>query len=127
MKTEVYSWRLSAGKKAELETAAKREGTSLAGLLDRITAKWLEDRRNGDEAKQAALRRRVMKTVGTIRGGDPTRASRARELVRATLVHLAARESLSLILTVDHDDFETYRIGGRKRFTILPRRNQRSL
>ncbi len=38
----------------------------------------------------------------------------------ATLVHLAARESLSLILTVDHNDFETYRIGGRKRFNILP-------
>jgi predicted nucleic acid-binding protein len=45
----------------------------------------------------------------------------------ATLVYLAARESLSLILTIDHDDFETYRIGGTRRFTILPRRNQRSL
>ena len=44
----------------------------------------------------------------------------------ATLVHLAARESLSLILTVDHDDFETYRIGGRKRFTILPGRKRKS-
>lgn len=43
----------------------------------------------------------------------------------ATLVHLAARESISLILTVDHDDFETYRIGGRKKFTILPQRNSR--
>jgi uncharacterized protein len=42
----------------------------------------------------------------------------------ATLVHLAARESVSLILTVDHDDFETYRIGGRKRFTILPGRRR---
>jgi uncharacterized protein len=42
----------------------------------------------------------------------------------ATLVHLAARESLSLILTVDHDDFETYRIAGRKRFTILPTRRR---
>jgi len=40
----------------------------------------------------------------------------------ATLVHLAARESLSTILTVDHADFETYRIAGRKRFTILPAR-----
>jgi len=29
---------------------------------------------------------------------------------------------LSVILTVDHDDFETYRIAGRKRFTILPAR-----
>ncbi|MFZ0284904.1 MAG: PIN domain-containing protein [Terriglobales bacterium] len=43
----------------------------------------------------------------------------------ATLVHLAARESLSLILTVDHDDFETYRIGGKKRFTILPGRKRK--
>ena len=43
----------------------------------------------------------------------------------ATLVHLAARESLSLIFTVDHDDFETYRIGGKKRFTILPGRKRK--
>jgi predicted nucleic acid-binding protein len=47
---------------------------------------------------------------------------RPMDFADATLVHLAARESLSLILTVDHDDFETYRIGGRKRFTILPAR-----
>lgn len=47
---------------------------------------------------------------------------RPMDFADATLVHLADRESLSLILTVDHDDFETYRIGGRKRFTILPAR-----
>jgi predicted nucleic acid-binding protein len=47
---------------------------------------------------------------------------RPMDFADATLVHLAARESLSLILTIDHDDFETYRIGGRKRFTILPGR-----
>lgn len=40
----------------------------------------------------------------------------------ATLVHLAARERLSTILTIDHDDFKTYRLPGRKKFTILPRR-----
>ena len=49
-------------------------------------------------------------------------ADRPMDFADATLVHLAARESLSLILTVDHDDFETYRIGGRKKFTILPSR-----
>ena len=43
----------------------------------------------------------------------------------ATLVHLAAREAISLILTVDRDDFETYRIAGRKKFTILPARTSR--
>jgi uncharacterized protein len=50
---------------------------------------------------------------------------RPMDFADATLVHLAARESLSLILTIDHDDFETYRIGGRKKFTILPGRSTR--
>jgi predicted nucleic acid-binding protein len=47
---------------------------------------------------------------------------RPMDFADATLVHLAQRESLSTVLTVDHDDFEAYRIGGRKRFTILPER-----
>jgi hypothetical protein len=93
MKTEVYSWRVSARRKAELESEARRAGTSLAGLLERITDKWLEERRNGDEAAQAALRRRVMKTVGTIRGGDPTLASRASEIVRERILSKHLKES----------------------------------
>lgn len=52
-------------------------------------------------------------------------ADRPMDFADATLVHLAARERLSLILTVDHDDFETYRLAGRKRFTILPHRSKR--
>lgn len=45
----------------------------------------------------------------------------------ATLVHLARRESLSTVFTVDHNDFETYRIEGRRRFRIVPeRRSSRS-
>jgi predicted nucleic acid-binding protein len=38
----------------------------------------------------------------------------------ATLVYLAKREELSTIFTVDHGDFETYRIHGRRRFRVLP-------
>lgn len=38
----------------------------------------------------------------------------------ATLVYLAKREGLSTIFTVDHADFNTYRIEGRKRFRIVP-------
>jgi predicted nucleic acid-binding protein len=38
----------------------------------------------------------------------------------ATLVYLAKRESLTTILTVDHTDFDTYRIEGRRRFRVLP-------
>ena len=47
---------------------------------------------------------------------------RPMDFADATLVHLANRESLTTILTVDHDDFETYRIGRRGRFRILPER-----
>jgi hypothetical protein len=37
-------------------------------------------------------------------------------------VHLARREGLSTVFTVDHDDFETYRIEGKQRFRIVPGR-----
>jgi predicted nucleic acid-binding protein len=47
---------------------------------------------------------------------------RPMDFADATLVHLARRESITLILTVDHNDFETYRIDGRKRFRITPER-----
>jgi len=40
----------------------------------------------------------------------------------ATLVYLARREKLSTVFTVDHSDFETYRIDGRRKFRVLPRR-----
>ena len=45
---------------------------------------------------------------------------RPMDFADATLVYLAKRESLSTILTVDHADFETYRIEGKKRFRVLP-------
>jgi predicted nucleic acid-binding protein len=48
---------------------------------------------------------------------------RPMDFADATLVHLAQRESMSTIFTVDNDDFETYRIDGRRRFRVLPGRN----
>jgi hypothetical protein len=45
---------------------------------------------------------------------------RPMDFADATLVYLAKRESLSTIFTVDHEDFETYRIEGRRRFRVLP-------
>jgi uncharacterized protein len=45
---------------------------------------------------------------------------RPMDLADATLVHLAKRESLTTIFTVDHADFSTYRIEGKKRFRIVP-------
>ncbi len=45
---------------------------------------------------------------------------RPMDFTDATLVHLAGRENLSTIFTVDHADFRTYRIQGHKTFRILP-------
>ncbi len=47
---------------------------------------------------------------------------RPMDFTDATLVHLAQRESLKTVFTIDHDDFETYRIDGRRRFDIVPSR-----
>jgi hypothetical protein len=96
MKTEVYSWRVSAQRKAELESEARRERTSLAALLERITSDWLAERRNGhadDEAAQAAIRKRAAAAIGSISGGDPTRSVRASELVREIIARKHAKES----------------------------------
>ena len=49
-------------------------------------------------------------------------ADRPMDFADATLVHLAARENLGMVFTVDQDDFETYRFGGRRRFRIVPSR-----
>jgi hypothetical protein len=50
---------------------------------------------------------------------------RPMDFADATLVHAANRESISVVLTIDHDDFETYRLKGNKKFTIRPIRRAR--
>jgi uncharacterized protein len=47
---------------------------------------------------------------------------RPMDFADATLVHLARREQLDMVFTIDHDDFETYRIDGRRSFRIVPQR-----
>jgi predicted nucleic acid-binding protein len=49
-------------------------------------------------------------------------ADRPMDFADATLVHVAEREGLKTILTIDHADFETYRIGRNAKFRILPER-----
>jgi uncharacterized protein len=47
-------------------------------------------------------------------------SDRPMDFADATLVYLAKREKLATIFTVDHADFNTYRIEGRRRFRVLP-------
>jgi hypothetical protein len=96
MKTEVYTWRVSAEKKAELEGEARRDGTSLSALLDDITTSWLHNRHNGnleDDVEQAKIRKRAAAAIGSVSGGDPTRSSRASELVREIIARKHGKES----------------------------------
>ena len=94
MKGEVYSWRLSRELKDDLEEAARREGLSLARLLERIARDWLKARSSAaedDEAEQERIRARAMRFVGSIQGGDPDRAANARERVREVLARKYGR------------------------------------
>src|SRR5579863_3284953 len=99
MKPEVYRWRLSAGRKAELEAEARSEGMSLSALLGHVTGDWRaqrRSRRSKDDAQQAAIRKRAMAAVGTIHGGDPTRSERTSELVREIIYRKHVKESNAL-------------------------------
>ena len=94
MRSEVYSWRLSRELKEDLEEAARREGISLARLLERIARDWLKAQATAaedDEAEQERIRARAMRFVGSIQGGDPDRAAKARERVREVLARKHGR------------------------------------
>lgn len=47
---------------------------------------------------------------------------RPMDFADATLVLLAERLALTTVFTIDNDDFETYRVNGKKRLTVLPGR-----
>jgi len=48
-------------------------------------------------------------------------SDRPMDFADATLVYLAKREEVTTIFTIDHADFETYRISGHRRFRIFPK------
>ncbi len=60
--------------------------------------------------------------LGSIRSLMARYWDRPMDFADATLVHLAKRESISTVFTVDFGDFDTYRIDGRRRFRLLPQR-----
>jgi predicted nucleic acid-binding protein len=51
-------------------------------------------------------------------------ADRPMDFADATLVHIAERDSLTTVFTVDQADFGIYRIGKRRRFRIVPGRKR---
>lgn len=92
-KTEVYSWRISSVTKTAIENEARRERTTISGLLDRITKEWIDSKRgqSDEEAEQEMLHAKVRKTIGTISGSDPKRAEQAKSDVRKRLMRRRGR------------------------------------
>lgn len=78
----------------------------MSAALDLAARDWLQksgEANQGDE-EQRRLQRAASKWLGALDGG------------RWTL----PMQGLSTVLTVKHDDFNTYRIDGRRKFRVLP-------
>lgn len=93
MKTEVYSWRVSADLIIELEREARRRGISLSAALDLAAQEWLQKRDidADDAAQQRELHDAAARCFGTLASGNSRRAETARQAVRERLRRKHAR------------------------------------
>ena len=87
MKTEVYSWRVSAELKTVLEREARRRKISLAAALDLAVQEWLKKTGadHDGEREQKRIHDAAAKAIGTISGNDPRRSENVRSAVRDRL------------------------------------------
>lgn len=87
MKNQVYSWRLTPRLKGRLEQAARERDQSVAELLTDVTVAWLDRERDGDGElkREARIREKAKRFIGSVCGGDPGRSERVREEIRARL------------------------------------------
>jgi len=84
MKSEVYSWRVSAELKTGLAREARRRKMSVSAVLDLAARDWLE--RGGaeieDDREQPRLHKAASKCFGILASGDADRSENARQAVR---------------------------------------------
>jgi hypothetical protein len=86
MKTEVYSWRVSAGLKTGLELEARRRKLSLSAALDLAARDWLnKDAQMESDDEQARLHNAALECFGAFAGGDARRSEHARRTMRQRL------------------------------------------
>lgn len=92
-KSEIFTWRLSPELRGALERRARKEGRSVAGLLDRVVNDWLREGENDvdDEAEQARLHREAARWFGSISADIPSRGAAARQAIRERLRKRHAR------------------------------------
>ncbi len=93
MKTEVYSWRLSAGLKSDLERAARSRKVRVSAVLDMAVREWLAKNAVdiADDEEQKRLHAAAEPFIGRITGNRPRRSEMVRELVRKSLARKYGR------------------------------------
>lgn len=93
MRTEVYSWRLSAELKSDLEREARARKVPVSSILDIAVRDWLK-KSNGDatdDELQRGLHSSAANSLGVLVGQDPRRSETARENIRKRLRRRNAR------------------------------------
>lgn len=87
MKTEVYSWRVSADLKTGLEREAHRRKVPVSTLLDLAARDWLN--KSGSDAdnhaEQLRLQSAALECFGAFAGGGRHRSENTRQIVRQRL------------------------------------------
>ena len=110
-KDRVYSWRVDGQTLSSLEVEARREGTSVAELLDRMTTEWLRARRSATTWKtpkrfERATRRGAqsdrLRAETPIERREPERSS-ARACKQSVLANVLV-DTGALLALLDEDD-----------------------
>ena len=93
MKTEVYSWRLTPSRKANLERVARRRKLKIAHVLDMAVDEWLARHASdiADDEEQKRLHALAQRYIGVIKGKDPHRSANVSKLIRRSLRRKYAR------------------------------------
>ena len=87
MKTQVYSWRLSAEVKTDLKREARLRRILVSAILEAAVRDWLKkEGGNGtEEETQRRLHAAAAHCLGVLASGDPGWSERARETLRERL------------------------------------------
>jgi hypothetical protein len=87
MKTEVYSWRVSADLKAALEREARSQKASVAAVLDHAARDWLSKSHTETQSDEEQLRlhKAAAQCFGAFAGTNSHRSENVRQDVRQRL------------------------------------------
>jgi len=93
MKTIVYSWRLTPGRKACLERVARRRKLKIAQVLDIAVDDWLARQSDeiADDEEQKRLHTVAKRIIGSITSGNHRGSTSVRQTVRKRLTEKYGR------------------------------------